>query len=300
MRSKWRPDFTTLNLIALAADKGSISSAAERMHLALAAASRRIAEFERDAGITVFKRHARGITVTAAGATLVARLRHVLDGVDSLADTLEDIKSGVTEHLKILACDAAIIQFLPGILKKFVASAPHVRVELEEMRSTDIALAVAERRGGLGIIWGDVDTRGLTSEPFRHDELALIVPAGHPFARRRSVHFVETLNFDFVCLEAESPIYAALRREAAKLNRQLRARIQVRGFDALCRMVEAGLGVGIVPRNVALSIAQPMAVVMVGLREPWAARELCIVYRDAEELTRVERQFVRFCGERQS
>ena len=106
------------------------------------------------------------------------------------------------------------------------------------------SLAVTERRGSLGIIWGDVDTRGLVIEPFRHDELALIVPAGHPFARRRSVRFVETLNFDFVCLEAESPIYAALRREAAKLNRQLRARIQVRGFDALCRMVEAGLGVG--------------------------------------------------------
>lgn len=298
MKGKWRADFTTLDLIARAADDGSISRAAAGLHLALAAASRRIADFERRAGITIFERHARGIRLTQAGGTLLARLRLVLDGVNGLADTVEDIKSGMTEHLAILACDAAIIQFLPLILKDFVSSFPHVRVELEEMRSTEITQAVGVRRSGIGIIWSDAGSHGLVTVPFRKDELALIVPPGHPFARRRSVRFVETLPFDFVCLEMESPIYASLRREASKLNRQLRTRIQVRGFDALCRMVEAGLGIGIVPRNVAVSTATSMAVVLVELREPWVQRDICIVYRSTEELTRVEQSFVRFCNER--
>ena len=157
MRGKWQADLTTLALITLAADAGSISRAAARMHLALAAASRRITDFERHAGIAIFERHARGISLTAAGSTLLARLRLVL--VDSLADTIEDIKSGMTEHLAILASDTAIIQFLPGILKDFVSSFRNVRVELEEMRSTDIARAIGERRRGLGCCRADRITR---------------------------------------------------------------------------------------------------------------------------------------------
>ncbi len=289
-------DIRTLELIHVAAQEGSISRAAARMHIALAASSRRIAEFEAKTGVKLFERHARGIRLTPAGRVLLVRIQLVLGGMDSLAGTIADLKSGVTEHLSLVACDSAITQFLPRVLRDFLADHPKVRVAIEERRSNDIIRAVVERQRSLGIVWGDVDPRGLVTEPFARDELVLVVPKGHALARRRSVRFIEALAQDFVCLEMESPIYLWLQREASKLNRTLRTRIQVRSFDALCRMVESGLGVGVVPRLAALGFQPAMAIAMVELREPWIHRNLALVHRGLAELAPIERRFVAFCA----
>ncbi len=289
-------DVRTLELICAAAEEGSISRAAGRLHLALAAASRRIAEFEAKSGVRLFERHARGVRPTPAGRVLLARMQLVLGGVDGLADTIEDLRNGVAEHLLLAACDAAITQFLPRVLRDFLAESPRVRVVIEERRSNDIIRAVVERQRSLGIVWGDVELRGLVVTPFARDELVLVVPRSHALARRRSVRFIEALAQDFVCLEMESPIYLWLQREASKLNRTLRARIQVSSFDALCRMVESGLGVGVVPRLAVLAFQSSMAIAVVELREPWINRNLALVHRGLDELAPIERRFVAFCG----
>jgi DNA-binding transcriptional LysR family regulator len=91
-----------------------------------------------------------------------------------------------------------------------------------------------------------------------------------------------------------SPSYLWLRREAGPLNAVLRARIQVRGFDAMCRMVEAGLGIGMVPLRAARGFAKSMAIQPVALREPWARRRFCVIYRAGEALAHTERSFVDF------
>jgi len=289
-------DVRTLELICAAAEAGSISRAAARMHIALAASSRRIAQFEAKAGVRVFERHARGIRLTSEGRVLLTRIQLALGGMDSLTATIEDLKSGATEHLALLACDSAITQFLPAVLRDFLAEYPGTKVTIEERRSNDIIRAVVERQRSLGIVWGDVDPRGLVTELFARDELVLVVPKGHALARRRSVRFIEALAQDFVCLEMESPIYLWLQREASRLNRTLRARIQVRSFDALCRMVESGLGVGVVPRLAALGFQPAMAIAMVELREPWIHRNLALVHRGLAELAPIERRFVAFCA----
>jgi len=288
-------DIRTLQLIRMAAEEGSISRAASRMNLALAASSRRISEFEGKAGVKLFERHSRGIRVTPAGHVLLARIHLVLGGMDGLAGTIVDLKNGVTEHLSLVACDSAITQFLPHVLRDFLADNPRVRVAIAERSSNDIARSVVERQRNLGIVWSDVDTRGLVLTPFARDELVLVVPKGHPLARRRSVRFIEALAQDFVCLEMESPVYLWLQREASRVNRTLSARIHVHSFDALCRMVESGLGVGVVPRLAALGLQPAMQIALVGLREPWIQRNLSLVHRGLVELTPIERRFVTFC-----
>lgn len=291
-------DVRTLELICAAAETGSISRAAARAHLALAASSRRIAEFEAQTGVPLFERHARGVRLTAEGRVLLARIQLALGGMDGLAATIEDLKGGAREHLALLACDSAITQFLPRVLRDFLAEYPRARVTIEERRSNDIMRAVFERQRNLGIVWSDMDLQGLVTAPFAKDELVLVVPAGHALARRRSVRFIEALAQDFVCLEAESPVHLWLQREASRVNRTLRARIHVRSFDAVCRMVECGLGVGVVPRLAAEGFVQSMAIAVVGLREPWVQRNLTLIHRGPEELGPMERRFLAFCGKR--
>lgn len=294
MARHWGLDFLTIELIAAAAEEGSISRAARRTRLALAAASRRISDFEQRVGMRVFERQARGVRVTAAAQPLLIRIQSLLAGIGSLSGAIEDMHHGVTDHLRLLANSSVIAEFLPELLGRFTAAHPQVRVEVEELSSSEIVRAVIERRGSVGALWADVGTRGLVATPFGEDELVLVVPRQHPLARRRAVRFAETLQFDYVLFEAASPLYLWLTREAARLSSVLKGRIQVRGLDAVCRMVEAGLGIGVVPRRAAESFARSMRIVPVNLREPWVRREFCIVYRSADELAPVERNFLSF------
>jgi len=294
MAKHWGLDLVTLELIATVAEQGSISRAAKITHLALAAASHRITEFERHFDVRVFERQARGVRVTPAGQAVLNRIQLVLTGINSLSDMIKDIRNGVTDHLRLLANSSVIAEFLPQLLARFIVEHPHVQVEVEELSSTEIVRAVVERHGSIGALWSDVDTRGLASVLFGEDELVLVVPHEHPLGRRRAVQFADTLDFDYVMFEPTSPLYIWLRREASRLNATLKGRIQVRGFDAMCRMVAAGLGIGVVPRRAAAGFAKSMRIVQVDLLEPWVNRKFCIVYRNAGELAPVESEFLAF------
>ncbi|HYC47260.1 MAG TPA: LysR family transcriptional regulator [Burkholderiales bacterium] len=300
MKRHWHLDFVTIDLIAAAAEEGSISRAARRSHLALAAASRRISEFESRVGMRVFERQARGVRVAAVAEPLLARIQALLAAYGNLAGAVEDVHHGVTDHLHLLANSSVIAEFLPALLASFTAQHPRVRVEVEELSSSEIVEAVLQRRGSIGALWADIGTRGLVAIPFGEDELVLVVPRRHALARRRSVRFADTLKFDYVMFDTASPLYLWLAREAARHNALLKGRIQVRGLDAVCRMVEAGLGIGVVPRRAAESYAKSMAITFVRLREPWARRQFCIVYRSPGELPPIERSFVEFAQRKAS
>jgi DNA-binding transcriptional LysR family regulator len=294
MARHWGLDFITIELIAAAAEEGSISRAAKRTHLALAAASRRISDFEQRVGMRVFERQARGVRVVDVAQPLLNRIQSLLAGLGGLSNAVEDIQHGVTDHLRLLANSSVIAEFLPELLGRFTATHPHVRVAVEELSSSEIVQAVIERRGSIGALWADVGTRGLVATPFGEDELVLVAPRHHPLARRRVVSFAETLPFDYVMFDTASPLYLWLTREAGRLGSVLKGRIQVRGLDAVCRMVEAGLGIGVVPRRAAESFARAMRIALVRLREPWVRRQFCIVYRGVSELAPVELAFVSF------
>src|SRR5262249_56081445 len=80
--------------------------------------------------------------------------------------------------------------------------------------------------------------------------------------------------------------------KAVRIGQALRLRVQLRSFDAVCRMVECNVGIGIVPETTARRVARTMAIVGVALIDPWAARELKICIRSLDELPPYARQLV--------
>ena len=124
-----------------------------------------------------------------------------------------------------------------------------MRIELEEDDSGAVVLAVLDGRADVGIFADRTPTLGLHTMRYRGDRLVLVVPAAHPLARRRSLRFAEAAELDFVCLSQGTSLAQRLQAETAALGRALRIRIQVRSFDAMCRMVAAGLGVAVLPER---------------------------------------------------
>jgi DNA-binding transcriptional LysR family regulator len=281
-----RLDLVSLQLFSLVARSGSISQGAALAHLAVGAASKRITDLEAAVGTQLLERHSRGVTLTAAGQALQQHAQRILSDVDRLAADLSDHAAGLVGVVRLWANTSAITQFLPPDIAAFVAHNPGIRIELEEEDSSAVVQAVLDGRADVGIFADRTPTHGLHTMRYREDQLVLVVPRGHALARRRSLRFEELLDCDFVSLSEGTSLARRLQTEAQALGRQLRLRIRVRSFDAMCRMVAAGLGVGVLPRDAILPHLRSMDLRQVGLSDDWARRKLLLGVRDAAAVPR--------------
>jgi len=287
-----RLDPVSLKLFVHVVELGSIAAAAERDHIAAAAVSRRLSELEATLRTQLLKRTNKGVEATPAGAVLLHRARRLLGELDDLAVEMLDWSSGTRGQVRVHANISAITQFLPGEIAAFLARHPAVQVLLVERISSAVVKAVADNEADVGICLLDGPAPGLQTLPYRRDELAVIVPGGHALAGRGAVKLADTLGFDYVGLHTGSAINLRLARASAEAGRTLRLRIQVTSYDALAHMVAAGLGVGVMPRGVALAYTASLGIVTLALDEPWAARELSICMRSHDALPVAARRLV--------
>lgn len=249
-------DPVSLRLFVAVMEENAIARAAAREHIAPSAASRRLAELEGTLQVELFSRSNRGTEPTDAAYALLNMARGVLNELDGIALQMRDFRAGVRGHVRVVANISAITQFLPAELPAFMAAHPQVQVRLQEQISSAIAHSVAENAADVGILNHGSYGERVALLPYRTDELVLIAPAGHPLARRRSVRLADALPFDFVGVHPGSAINNQLTARRPKpACRPLR--IQVTSYDALCLMVSAGLGVGVLPRGSASCTARP-------------------------------------------
>jgi DNA-binding transcriptional LysR family regulator len=287
-----RFDLADLSLFRHVAEAGSITHGAARAHLATAAASTRIRNMEQTLGAALLVRSRQGVTPTQAGRTLLQHARTILAQAERLREDLGAYAGGLIGQVRVLSNTNALTEFLPETLSAFLAAHPQVSVDLEERLSDEIVGLMAEGVGDIGIVAGTVQAGSLTTYPFRVDRFVLVAAREHPLARRRSIAFNEVLDYDFVGLDRASAIQRFLADKSVRAGRPLRLRVQLRSFDAVCRMVERNVGVGIVPETTVRWAARTMAIKAVALTDPWAVRELTICVRDFDALPPYAQQLV--------
>ena len=287
-----RFDLTDLRLFLHTAEAGSITAGAERAHLTLASASARIRGMEDTLGVPLLTRNRRGVETTAAGRTLVHHARVVLQQMDRMRGELGEYARGLKGYVRLLSNTAAMTEFLPETLSAFLAAHPEVDVDLEELVSHEIVEAIAQGRADIGIVSDAVDLSGLETFPFRHDRLVLVTARDHPLAERRELAFVETLQEDFVGLTGDNALQAYLAGHAARAGHRLKYRVRLRSFDAVCRMVERNVGVGVIPEHAAIRLQRSMGIRRVRLTDAWATRLLRICVRHFDDLPVFARQLI--------
>jgi DNA-binding transcriptional LysR family regulator len=287
-----RFDLADLSLFRDVVEAGSITRGAERAHLALAAASTRIRHMEEALGAALLMRGRQGVTLTHAGRTLLQHARIILRQAERLREDLGAYAGGVGSQIRLLSNTNALTEFLPEALSAFLAAYPAVSIELEERLSDEIVGLIAEGVADVGIVAGTVDAGSLETYPYRRDRFVLVVANDHPLAKRAKTSFAQVLDRDFVGLDRASALQRFLADKAARIGRPLRLRIQLRSFDAVCRLVEKNVGVGIVPETTAKRATKSMAITAVTLTDAWAVRDLTICVRSFAELPSYARELV--------
>ena len=274
-------DLTDLRLFVLTAEEGALSRAAAARHLSLAAASARIKALEQQAGMPLLYREARGMRTTPAREAFLHHARGVLRQTEQLRADLQEYNGGLRGHVRVFANTTAVTDFMPEILPAFLAAHPRVNVELQEKPNAEIPRGVHDGRADIGIVAGQVDTLGLTAIHFSTDRLALVVPRGHRFARRRRMAFTETLDEPMVGMHPASTLQTFLAQVTEQLGQPQKLRVQLSSFDAMCRMIGAGVGIGIVPESAARRYLDPTGLVLIELTDAWSVRERYILVREA-------------------
>ena len=288
----FRFDLVDLHLMVRVAEANSLTRGAEASHISLPAASTRIKSLEESLGLKLLYRTSQGVTLTPPGQAFVQHARTVLGQLEHLRGDLQEYAKGIKGHLRVCANTTALGEFLPPVLRAYLSAHPDVNVDLRERSSNDVVRAVSDGQTDVGIVAGLVRTESLETLPYRRDRLVLVVPAAHALAGGADVAFADTLDDDHVGLPESSAIHAFLRQASDELHRPIRLRIQVGNFEAACRMVEAGVGVAILPESAARRHAQTMAVAIVPLSDPWAVREMKICVRSLEALPAFARDLV--------
>ena len=173
----------------------------------------------------------------------------------------------------------------PMICRAFRRRTASVRLDLQERPSAEVVRGIEENSAEIGICSADVGTRGLERYHYRRDRLVVVVPVGHPLSELDEISFTDTLDFDHVGLFATSSIYLRSQYSAQQVGKAIRLRVHVPGFDAVCRMVHAGMGVGLIPDRAFEVLTNGMNLTAVPLRDDWADRELVIVVRNIAGLS---------------
>ena len=292
-----RFDFTDLTLFVHVAEAGSITHGAERMHLAIAAASARIRNMEAMLGTPLLHRERQGVQPTEAGRTLLHHAQVMLQQAERMREDLAEYADGLRGQVRLMSNTNALTEFLPEPLSAFLAAHPQVIIVLEERLSVEIVAAVADGTADVGIVASTVEVAGLEILPFRVDRFVLVVATNHPLSAAERIAFVDTLDFDFVGLDRAAALQRFLSEKAEKIGRRLRLRVQLRSFDAVCRLVECNVGIGVVPATTAERQAKTMSIHRIELTDEWAARKLTICVRRRADLPVYARELVRHLAE---
>ena len=275
----YRVDPFDLRLFAAVLEHGSITGAAQAMSLSLAAASTRLKTLEHRVGATLLQRSKAGAAATAAGRALARQAQRVLAELDTLHLEMAAYGRGLRGSVRLLCNTAALAEALPPRLGRFLVEHPDIDLDLQELPSDAVLDALRRGMADLGIVADHVDSSGLVVQPWLDDDLVALLPATRRRTRVQALPFVQLLERPFVGLPAHSGLSRFLLQQAARSGRVPHHRVRVGNFDTVARLVEAGVGVAVVPlsaarrwRDAKLQVAP--------LRDAWARRRLLICSTD--------------------
>lgn len=270
------PDIDSLALFVRAAELRSLTKAAEASHIGLAAASRRMALLEHRFKTALLERSPRGVELTPAGASLLPHAKALLYEINEMQANMRDHAEGRKGALRILANTSVMTESLPADLAAFSRLHPDIRLLVQERWSSEIVRDLQAGEADVGIVVEGNQTDGLDTRTYRTDRIALVMPAAHPLANVPEMKFADVLDDDLVALESGASMMRLLTEQAVIEGRTLELRVQVRSFEAVCRMVQAGLGIGILPFEGSSLMGQALGLVVRPLTEIWAERTMLV------------------------
>lgn len=226
---------------------GSVTNAAQSLHLSQPAVSRLISDLERSVGFKLFER-VKGSTpiATPEGAALYQEVERSFSGLQIVRQAAMDIRHFRTGNLRIVCLPALANSFIPAVLKTFRRVNPAVKIQLQTRSSSTVRLWVAAQQFDLGLATPGSDVHGVTSELFMKSRGVCVLPQNHPLVAKEKVGPADLRDEPFISLSAEDPVRPKIDQVFTDADVTRNIVVETQFAMTICGLVAQEIGCGIV------------------------------------------------------
>src|ERR1700692_2998807 len=200
---------TRLRILIEVASRGSFSATADALSYTQSAVSQQIAALEAEAGMTLLERHARGVSLTAAGQTLVGHAEGILARLEAAESALSAIAGLRSGRLRMASFPTAGATLMPLAIATFRSSYPDVELTLAEGEPEEIVPRLRAGELDLALLFefaGETPlSEGMSRVELLEDPLYLALPRRHPLASRAKLRLAELKREAWVQTSQASP-----------------------------------------------------------------------------------------------
>jgi DNA-binding transcriptional LysR family regulator len=230
------------------AESGTFTAGALRVHVTQAAISMQIRQLESEIGARVFVRAPRHVILTEAGEQLLRRARHILREHDAALDEIAELAGAERGRLRIGSASAMVLtEQLPGILKELRKQHPAAEISVTSGTSEVLVDQILAGEVDIAFVSLPVDVRGIKTERLSEDQLVAIASPHHKLAKQRTISAYTLAGERLILGERGGNTRRLIDQFFAQAGVTLRVAMELSRQQAIKRMVEEDMGVGIVP-----------------------------------------------------
>jgi LysR family carnitine catabolism transcriptional activator len=272
------------------AETQSFRRAAERLRLSQPAVSAHIRELERTVGVALVHRTTRHVSLTAEGKAFAARAKRALDELDMASQDLREL-AAIHRGRVVVACIVPLMAAaVPHVVRRMTEQHPGLEIEIRDVLSGQIDQLIVSGEADLAI--GPRPTgANLSFMLLERDDFVAAVPHGHPLAGRGTITMRELATYPIITTARNTNARAVLDRALSQSPQPLRPRFELVHHFSVGRMVEAGLGITLLPRSAVPSLAST-SIVTVDVTSPRISRDLGVITRREYQFSPSAQAFV--------
>lgn len=286
-------NFNQLRAFCEAARCQNFSQAARNLCVTQPAVTGQIRALEEALELKLFKKRGRRMVLSEAGALLFQQAREVFElekRMERLVAEVRELKRGL---LKIGTTKTYARYLMPGLISRFRAAYPQIKVILDEGSSLDVCHGLLELKDELAVVALAEEVKGLTFLPFREEEVVLFAAPSHPLARRRrGIAFAE-LEGELVILKEEgSSTRALVRRLFERRGLTPNVLLETSNLEFIKEMVEKGEGLSFLVRSAVGQELEEGKLRVIPVRDQEMTLQVYTAYREEGELSPAARAFL--------
>lgn len=265
--------------------------AAEEVNLSQPSVSVRMRQLERDLGAKLFEQLGKKVALTEAGQMLLPHAIRVMAAMDDARHAIDELRGLERGSLRIGASTTPGMYLIPRTIAQFKQQYPSIDVHLAVKDTRQIEEGVIRNEFDFGFVGGHLAGDEVDVLPWITDELRLIVPKGHRFAKG-TVKPQDLLKEQFILREQGSATRAVVAAHLRKVNIEPKAVMEIENPESVKKAVQSGLGIAFISAFAVETELKAGTVVVVNIRNLEMRRELKIVYRKDKHLSRAANAFI--------
>jgi DNA-binding transcriptional LysR family regulator len=226
----------------------SFTKAAEVLHMTQPAVTFQIRQLEEQFDTRLFDRAHNRVSLTEAGHVAFEFAETIFERYSEMENAIRDITGSISGSLTLGASTTISEYMLPALLGDFNTKNPEVLLRLRVSNTDGIVSMIENNVIDLGVVEGPVTNKNLLVEKCRDDELVVVVPPDHEFAKQKSVNIKDVLDGSFICREEGSgtrEVVSEYVKSQGLGKHALKACLELGSPEAIKGAIEAGMGVSI-------------------------------------------------------